>query len=50
MVKIEKNPNKSLKSKYNYAARAIQLAIKQYNDKKTLQTSTTKNLKLFIHT
>ena len=49
--KLKKHPNKSLKYKYNYTARAIKFAIKQYNDKKTFKTSTTKKSKtfLFIH-
>ena len=37
MVEIEKNPNKSLKSKCNYTVRAIKFAIKQYSDKKLLK-------------
>ena len=45
--KLQKNPNKSLKSKYNYAARAIKFTIKQYNDKKLLKLAQQKNLKLF---
>ena len=48
--KLKKNPNKSLKFKYNYTARAIKFAIKQYNDKKLLKLAQQKNLKLFIHT
>ena len=45
--KLKKNPNKSLKSKYNYTARAIKFAIKQCNDKKILKLAQQKNLKLF---
>ena len=31
--KIKKNPNKTLKSKYNYTAKAIKVAIKQHNER-----------------
>ena len=44
---MKKNPNKGLKSKYNYTVRAIKCAIKQYNDKKLLKLAQQKKLKLF---
>ena len=45
--KIKKNPNKTLKSRYNYTAKAIKLAIKQHNERTLSKLAQKRNLKKF---
>ena len=45
--KIKKNPNKTLKSRYNYTAKAIKLAIKQLNERTLSKLTRKRNQKKF---
>ena len=45
--KIKKNPNKTLKSRYNYTAKAIKFATKQRNERTLSKLARKRNLKKF---